>query len=217
MYVVLGAKGFSILTFGNRFPDSGILTLMKTSVLFLVAVAASAYQAHIQDLVPSTANRFAIELEKTGLMRGKTHLFVFGKYRGRLEFNDQKPELSKVQFEIESNSIQCLDTWVSDKDLVKIVRFALDDMLATAKYPTISFVSNHVTAKTPTLFEVTGSLSIRGVAQNAILSVTKNADSYDGTAVVSMKDFGLKPPTAALGAIGTKELMKVTFHLVAVK
>lgn len=188
---------------------------MKISVVLIAAIAASAFQVNTQELLPSTANRFAVEVEKTGLLRGKTHVFVFGKYRGRLDFNDQKPELSKVQFEIESKSIVCLDTWVSDKDKVKIIRAALDDMLAADKYPAISFVSNSVTAKTPTMFEVTGTLSIRGVIQNATVPVTKNADTYDGTAVVNMKDYGMKPPTAALGAVGTKELMKVKFHLVA--
>lgn len=188
---------------------------MKISILLLTAIAVSAYQVNIRELLPSTANRFTLEVEKTGLLRGKTHVFVFGKYRGKVDYNEQKPELSKVQFEIESKSIMCLDTWVSDKDKVKIIRTALDDMLAADQYPTISFVSNHVTAKTLTMFEVTGSLSIRGVIQNATVSVTKNSNTYDGTAVVNMKDYGLKPPTAVLGAVGTKELMKVTFHLVA--
>ena len=188
---------------------------MKISILLLTAIAVSGYQLNTRELLPSTANRFTLEVEKTGLLRGKTHVFVFGKYRGKVDYNDRNPELSKVQFEIESKSIMCLDTWVSDKDKVKIIRAALDDMLAADKYPAISFVSNHVTAKTPTMFEVTGSLSIRGVIKDATVSVAKNADTYDGTAVVNMKDYGLKPPTAALGAVGTKDLMKVTFHLAA--
>lgn len=202
----------NIREFVSRFRH---LSCMKISIFLIAAIAASAYQLTTKELHPSTANRFSLEVEKTGLLRGKTHVFVFGKYRGRLDYNDQKPELSKLQFEIESKSIVCLDTWVSDKDKVKITRTALDDMLAADKYPAISFVSNRVTAKTPTMFEVTGTLSIRGIVQNATVTVTKDADTYDGTAAVDMKDYGLKPPTAALGAIGTKELLKVKFHLVA--
>ena len=186
---------------------------MKISVMLWAAIAASAYQVNTQELVPSPANRFTLDVEKTGLLRGKTHVFQFGKYRGSVDYNEQKPELSKVQFEIESKSIVCLDTWVSDKDKVKIMRTALDDMLAADTYPTISFVSTSVTAKTPTLFEVTGTLSMRGIIQPATVSVTKNGDAFDGSAVVNMKDFGMKPPTAALGTIGTKELMTVKFHL----
>ena len=188
---------------------------MKISLLLLAIIAASAFHLNAQELRPSAANRFTLEVEKTGLLRGKTHVFSFGKYRGRLDYKEQTPELSKVQFEIESKSIVCLDTWVSDKDKVKIVHTALDEMLAADKYPTISFVSTRVTPKSPNAFEVTGSLSIRGVVRSATVTVTKMADNYDGTAEVNMKDFGLKPPTAALGAVGTKELMTVKFHLVA--
>jgi len=186
---------------------------MRIAILLVAAVAMTAYQSNRHDLLPSVTNRFTLEVEKTGLMRGKTHVFQFGKYRGQLDYNEQKPELSKVMFEVESKSIVCLDTWVSDKDKVKIIRTALDEMLAADKYPTISFVSNQVTAKSPTTFEVAGSLSIRGVIQNVTVSVTRNNSAFDGSAIVNMKDFGLKPPTAALGAIGTKELMTVKFHL----
>ncbi|MEP6535167.1 MAG: YceI family protein [Bryobacteraceae bacterium] len=186
---------------------------MRLAFPLFAVISMSAYQSDSRDLLPSPANRFTLEVEKTGLLRGKTHLFQFGKYRGSLDYNEQKPELSKVHFEIESKSLVCLDTWVSDKDKVKIVRTALDDMLAADKYPTISFVSKHVALKAPGAFEVSGSLSIRGVIQNVTVSVTRAGDAFDGTAVVNMKDFGLKPPTAALGAIGTKELMTVKFHL----
>ncbi len=192
---------------------------MKISLLLLAAVVASAYQldtqVNTQELRPTPTNRFTLEVEKTGLLRGKTHVFLFGKYRGTLDYNQQKPQLSKVQFELESKSILCLDTWVSDKDKVKIIRTALDEMLAADKYPVISFVSNRVTSKSSNEFEVTGSLSIRGIIQNATVTVTKTADVYDGSAEVNMKDFGLKPPTAALGAVGTKKRMLVKVHLAA--
>jgi polyisoprenoid-binding protein YceI len=184
-------------------------------LLLLSTAVALAYQINPMELRPNPGNRLALEVQKTGLLRGKTHVFVFGKYRGEVEYNEQKPELSKVHLQIESNSIVCEDTWVSDKDRVKILKTALDDMLAAGKYPQISFVSNHVTAKGPAQFEVTGTLSIRGVIQPATLNVNKAGDTYDGTALINMKDYGLKPPTAALGTIGTNEVMTVKFHLAA--
>jgi len=80
---------------------------------------APAYDGNTTEFRPAAGNRFALEVEKTGLLRGKTHVFVFGKYRGAVEYNEQKPELSKVHFEIDSKSIVCEDTWVSDKDKVR--------------------------------------------------------------------------------------------------
>jgi hypothetical protein len=40
--------------------------------------------------------------------------------------------------------------------------------------------------------------------------------SLSGHAVVRLKDYGLKPPTAALGTIGTKNEMTVEFSLAPV-
>jgi hypothetical protein len=31
--------------------------------------------------------------------------------------------------------------------------------------------------------------------------------------VISLTDFGLKPPSAALGTVGTKDKMQLSFHL----
>ncbi len=206
-------KGSFYPNIGEFISDPRHLSLMRILVLLFAAMAISAYEVNTVELRPSASNRFSIEVEKTGLLRGKTHVFVFGKYQGTVEYDDQKPELSKVHFEIESKSIMCLDTWVSDKDKVKIMHTALNDMLAADKYSTISFVSNHVTVKSPAVFEVTGTLSLRGIIRPATVSVTRTGGAFDGTAIVNMKDFGLKPPTAALGAVGTKELMTVKFHL----
>ena len=207
MCAVRGAKGLAILTLAN--------VDMKISVLFFAAVLSPAYSVYAQELHPSAAQRFTLEVEKPGLFRGTTRVFQFGKYRGNLDYNDQSPELSKVQFEIESSSIMCLDTRISDRDKVKIIRSALDDMLAADAYPTMSFVSNRVTVKTPTLFEVTGMLSIRDVIKTVTISIAKSADTYDGAGVVNMKDFGLTPPSVALGLVDFKERMTLKFHFIA--
>jgi polyisoprenoid-binding protein YceI len=190
---------------------------MKICCLLAAAMLVHAFEISSVEFRPSASNRIAIEVGKTGLLRGKTHVFVFGRYRGAAVYNDQRPELSKVQLEIEANSITNQDTWVSDKDKVKVMNVALHDMLAADKYPTITFVSNHVTVKGPSQFEVTGSLSLRGIIQTATVLVTKNGDVYDGTSSVNMKDFGLKPPSTVFGAVGTKEVMTVKFHLTAAR
>ena len=207
MCAVRGAKELAILTLAN--------VDMKISVLFFAAVLSPAYQPQTQELHPSAAQQFTLEVEKTGYLRGATHVFQFGKYRGSIDYNDQNPELSKVQFEVESNSILCVDPRISDKDKVKIIRTALDDMLAADAYPTMSFVSNRVTVKTPTVFEVTGMLSIRGVIKIVTISVAKSADTYDGAGVVNLRDYGFTPPSVARGLVGSKERMTMKFHFIA--
>ena len=114
---------------------------MKTALILLAAMAASAVTTESFRLSSGSGNHFGLEVEKTGLLRGKKHVFVFGRYTGGIEYDPDKPELSKVHFEIQSNTIMCLDTWISDKDKVKVTKAALDDALQANRYPTINFVS----------------------------------------------------------------------------
>jgi polyisoprenoid-binding protein YceI len=171
-----------------------------------------------QRLSPAEGNRFEVIVEKTGLMKGKKHLFVFERYQGKLHHDSEKPEASQVQFSLESNSIACKDDWVSAKDLKKIMQAALKDMLAADRYATVSYKSNGVRRAGPNQFDVTGTLRIRNVEKPATVRVTLKPGEagrthFEGNAVVRMTDFGLKPPSAALGLIGTKDEMTVSFHL----
>ena len=90
-----------------------------------------------------------------------------------------------------------------DKDIEK----AALGLLEPAKYPEIRFVSTRVVPG-----GVEGSLTIRDVTRPIAISVK----DYEGTAKVKLSDFGLKPPSSALGfAIGTKDEMTVRFKLKA--
>jgi hypothetical protein len=62
-----------------------------------------------------------------------------------------------------------------------------------------------------------GTLSLRGIAKPNVITVVPAADGsprFEGSAIVRLTDYGLKPPSAALGAIGTKNEMMFTFVLV---
>jgi len=171
-----------------------------------------------QHIRPADGNRFELIVEKTGLMKGKKHLFVFERYQGQLVYDEDKPENSRVEFNLESNSIVCKDDWVSAKDLKKIQQTALRDMLAADRYATVSFQSNHVRAAGASQYDVAGILKIRDVEKPATVRVTlKRGDPggpvFEGSAVVKMTDYRLKPPSAALGLIGTKDEMSVSFRL----
>src|SRR6266404_156549 len=69
----------------------GHLSVMNVLLMLLAATLASAYEVNTMELRPNPGNRLALEVQKTGLLRGKTHVFVFGKYRGAVEYNDQNP------------------------------------------------------------------------------------------------------------------------------
>ena len=172
----------------------------------------------VYELRPTSGSRFALMVEKTGLLSGKTHVFLFERYQGTLVYDPAFPESSRVELALDAASAACQDTWVSEKDRKKIQDYALHDMLAVEKYPQMQFASTGVVRTGEKSFSVPGMLTIRGIAMPVTVSVALETQpdglaSVTGRAVVRMKDYGLKPPRAALGAIGTKNEMTVEFLL----
>jgi polyisoprenoid-binding protein YceI len=168
---------------------------------------------------PSTS-KMELTVEKTGLLSGKKHLFVFSQFQGAIQFDRDKPEASSVMFSIESNSILCKDTWLSAKDLKKVQEYALQDILAVNKYPQITFKSTRITKTAAGRYQVEGTLQIKGVAKPIVVEATLKNGSPDalgieGNASIRLTDYGISPPKAALGTIGTKNEMPFHFVLTA--
>jgi polyisoprenoid-binding protein YceI len=176
--------------------------------------------ANVYTISPTEGANTALIVEKTGLLSGKKHLFVFNRYRGSLHFDRDRPEQSRVQLVIEANSIECKDTWISAKDLKKVQDTALNDMLAASENPEIRFVSTAIRMAGTDNYQVDGELTIRGRSKPAVVKLLLDSSEASklaarGEARVRMTDYGLKPPSAALGTIGTKDEMTFTFTVIA--
>ena len=185
---------------------------MSAGVLLLwLAAAAVDYE-----LAPAPGNRLTLEVFKTGLMRGKKHVFEFERYRGSLVYDAATPEAARVQLVMEAAAVVLKDTWLSPKDFQKVQRYALEEMLDAARRPEIRFSSSAVRAAGPGRFEVEGNLTIRGAAKPVVVQVTRTAPRcFEGSARVRMTDYGLKPPAAGLGTVGTRDEMAFSFTLCA--
>jgi polyisoprenoid-binding protein YceI len=190
-------------------------------LLWLVLVPAALAAAPVSyEISPAADSRFALEVAKTGLMSGKKHLFLFDRYRGTLVYDPDAPEATRVEMIIEAGSAVCQDTWVKPKDLQKIQETALKDMMAADRYPELRFVSNRVTRQPDGRFGVEGTLTVRGIDKPAMVTVALEQESggrlrLAGEAEVRIRDYGLKPPSAVLGAVGTKNEMQVEFRVTA--
>jgi polyisoprenoid-binding protein YceI len=184
----------------------------------LLLIAPAAAQSHV--IQPSPESRMELRVTKTGFLRGKQHLFVFERYRGILRYDPQQPESSQVNLTIGAASAVCKDTWLSAKDLRKVQDFALKDMLDAAHHPEITFTSTAIRQAGAGGFEMQGMLTIRGISKAAAVTVAvadqkEGRLSFQGGATVRLTDYGLKPPSAALGAIGTKDEMAFSFTVTA--
>ena len=181
-----------------------------------MALAPLHGEANRYAIAPAPGTQLSLEVYKTGLMSGKKHFFLFEKFHGELRYDPQQPATSSVRLEIDAASAVCKDTWVSPGDLRKVQAAALHDMLAADRFPRLTFTSTRLAAAGPGRYDIEGTLTIREIAKPAVVHVRVDAGSalrIEGDAEVKLRDYGLKPPGAALGAIGTKNEMKVSFVL----
>ena len=190
----------------------------RVFALLLLVSAALAAETRPYGIEPDPDSRFALEVYKTGLMSGKKHLLVFERYQGRLEYDPQNPEQSRVELTIESASLIVKDDWVNEKERKKIGDEALNNMLGAKQYREMRFRSGSIRAAGEGRYEVQGELTIRELARPALVRVSLKEGPggsmlFEGEAIVIMKDYGMKPPSAALGLIGTKDEMMVSFRL----
>ena len=192
---------------------------MKRTILTFLA-ASSLAMAAAYEVQPAPGTKIELRVDKTGLYRGKTHVFLFEDYHGTLHFDPQKPEESRIELTIDSRSAVCTDDWVSANDVKKIMETTFNDMLAVKRFPAITFTSGAIKPSGANQFEAQGTLTIRAMPKPVTVTVYLDAASptavrLRGSAKIHLKDYGLKPPSALLGAIGTKEEMSLTFEIIA--
>lgn len=118
----------------------------------------------------------------------------FTDFEGRIEVDRAKPAASSVELTIQATSI---DTANANRD--QDLRGA--DFFDVEKYPTITFKSTRMTPKGKDAYDVTGTLTMRGVSKEITLPVTflgfmKNQRGVDSagfeTAVtLNRKDYGI--------------------------
>ena len=178
--------------------------------LLLCGLAIGAIWA--QSIVPANAKVEAI-VEKTGLLSGKKHVLAWEKFDGK--FSVSPPS---VEFVVEAGSMKVLDDWIGDGKKEDVRKEAVGkDVLDVAKFPGIRFVSTGVTGDMAGAFQVAGNLTVRGITKAATLAVKRTGTGYEGETRFPMTAFGIKPPKAALGAIGTKDEMTIRFVVGASK
>ncbi len=176
--------------------------------LAFFALACGAFGAEYT-IVPDDTAQVRLEVDKTGLLRGKTHVFLFPKFRGDASHAENAAANSRVNLTLDAAGIQCQDTWLSVKDKIKVQQYAEQDMLAVSQYKNLTFRSSPVVAQGQNDFKVSGLLTIRDVAKPVEMIVKlKPGDgsslSAEGTAMLKLTD--LKVSGLIAGQEGQDEL-----------
>lgn len=165
--------------------------------------------AHGQAISRAAGSRVEAVVEKTGLLSGKKHVLSWERFSGTFSVDPPKVDLT-----IEAESVRVLDDWLGDGKREDVRKEAVGkDVLNAAKYSQIRFVSTAVTGDINSAFQISGNLTVRGMTKAVTLTVRQSGAAYEGETKFPMSAFGIKPPKAALGAIGTKDELTIRFHI----
>jgi len=118
----------------------------------------------------------------------------FTDFTGTIQADTAKPETSSVEFAIKTSSV---DTGNADRD--NHLRTA--DFFDAAKYPDITFKSTKITPTGKDTFDVTGTLTMRGVAKTITIPVAylgsakdpggNERASFELATKLNRKDYGI--------------------------
>jgi YceI-like domain len=89
------------------------------------------------------------------------------------------------------------------------------EVLDTARFPTIKFVSTAIEPAGPDRWNVTGNLTIHGVSRAVTFPVVRSDGRYRGETRIRQTGFGIKPIRIAGGTVSVKDELKIEFEIAA--
>ena len=164
----------------------------------------------IYNISPSIDSTLALEVFKTGLMRGKKHILFFENFRGELCYVKDCPESSRLDIVIDTNSVVCRDKWLRPKQQRLVTAFARNQALDAPHQPEIRFASARISAKPLRGYVIEGVLKLRGTTRNirvnvVLTAMTRGRFQIDGDATLRLSDYGIHPPSSMFGLARTQD------------
>ena len=170
------------------------------------------------------ASRFTVQAFAEGLLSAFGHnpRFNAGDLFGVVKFHKDDLKASSLEFTVKADSLQVSDK-VSEKDRREMERMMKEEVLETARFPNIVFVSKAVTATR--IYEgfyrltIAGQLSLHGVTRDhtieAQVRLMEDSLRAEGESRLLQSNYGIKRVSVAGGTLKVKDEVKLSFAIVA--
>lgn len=167
------------------------------------------------------ASRLTVQAFATGMLSflGHSPTFVVRDFVGALQFDPADPKSTALDLSIAADSLSLTDP-VRAADRTEIEGRMRREVLETADYPTITFQTEDVAARSLGAeryhLELGGWLSLHGITHpyqvEAELIMRAHEIALRGDDQLGMADFGIRPVTAVGGTIRLKDEVRVMFE-----
>jgi len=174
--------------------------------------------------VDGRSSRFTVRAFATGILAAMGHSPTIGvrDLKGEVDFNPEQLKAGSFRLAVRASSLSVQDD-ISDKDRREIERIMNQDVLETAKFPEITYLSSNISiAKIGDMLytaTLNGDLTLHGVARSqniaARVAVLGSMLRASGEFTLSQTEYGIKLVSVAGGAIKVKDELKFSFEIVA--
>ncbi len=206
-------------------------TRIQQLVIVIVALAMLATNAQPQAksrtyTIVASESSFWVFVAKAGLFSAFAHDHEIGvkSFTGKIVLPESGTGGGSLELEVNAASLAVLDKQPSEADKQKIFDSMHKEVLESAKFPKIAFKSVSVSDLKQTgadAYNLTlnGDLTLKGVTRRIAVPVllTVNAQQLRAVGKYTLKqtDFGIKPYSAAGGAVKVKNEVVINFNIVA--
>jgi len=189
-------------------------TLQRSSWLLVFALLLCLIPAGATE-IDLAASKLTVHVYKTGLFSGFAHDHTVSApiASGHLDLEKRSVELS-----FRAQDMKVEDPGVKDSERADVEStMKSDKVLDAATFPEISFTSTQIDETSPDHFLVHGSLALHGVTRPIEFPVELSDGKYSGSVKLKQTDFGITPIKIAGGTVRVKDVIDITFEIVAVK
>jgi polyisoprenoid-binding protein YceI len=193
--------------------------------LSFMSSSSGAQRAHTYKIAPAESNLWVF-VAKAGLFSAFAHDHNIGvkSFNGSVTVLESGAAGGSLTLDIEAKSLTVLDQKVSEKDRTEIFNSMHSAVLESEKYPKITFKSASVSdlkqmGEHSYSFTVNGDLTLHGATKRVAVPVSATITPQQlratGKYTLRQTDFGIKPYSAAGGAVKVKNEVVVNFNIVA--
>ncbi len=185
---------------------------MRVLLLSLVIAPITVPQA-ARETIDSKRSSITIHVGKAGILAAASHEHWVSApiAQGSVDSTGAAPS---VRFTVEALKLTVKpEKGVSDKDQAEVESNMHSKVLESSAYPKIVFESTEVRRIRDGAWRVSGDLTLHGATKPVVVDVTRDHDTYVGTARIKQTDFGITPIRIGGGVVKVKDLLDISFQV----